>query len=108
MEAGVSRTEKTAAVAAVAGTQSTNAFSSTVLTQTASATASTTTTIAAALNTVVLETQDLAAAEAALAADGTTTDTLSERNALADAVVAAKAALAIAQADYAGKCCSSH
>jgi hypothetical protein len=103
MEAGVSRTEKSAAVAAVAGTQSTNAYSSNVLTQTASATASTTTTIAAALNTVVLETQDLAAAEAALAADGATTDTLNERLDLLDDVNAAKAALAIAQANYAAE-----
>jgi hypothetical protein len=103
MEAGVSRTEKSAAGAAVAGTQSTNAFSSGVLTQTASTTASTTTTIAAALNTVVLETQDLAAAEAALAADGATTDTLNERLDLLDDVNAAKAALAIAQANYAAQ-----
>ena len=103
MEAGVSRTEKSAAGAAVAGTQSTNAFSSGVLTQTASTTASTTTTIATALNTVVLETQDLAAAEAALAADGATTDTLNERLDLLDDVNAAKAALAIAQANYAAQ-----
>ena len=80
MEAGVSRTAKTDAVAAVDGTQSTNAFSSGVLTQTAVATASTAATIATALNTVALETQDLAVAEAALAADGDTTDTLAERN----------------------------
>ena len=103
MEAGVNRTAKTDAVAAVAGTQSTNAFSSGVLTQTAVATASTATTIAAALNAVVLETQDLAVAEAALAADGDTTDTLAERNDLQDAVNAAKAALAIAEANYAAQ-----
>jgi outer membrane protein OmpU len=56
--------------------------------------------VAALLNTVVMEQQDLAAAEAALAADGGTTDTAWERANLADDVAKAQADLALAQAIY--------